>query len=105
MKRRTQVRLVRAVFYTLFAVVAIYVGVNADWVRLQNRFFNLQIAADMFPRVVTVAARNTLIFTVLSFSFGLVLGLILALMRLSTIVRTGGSRPSTSRCSAGCPRC
>lgn len=85
MKRRTQVRLVRAVFYTLFAVAVVYVGVNADWARLQNRFFNLQIAADMFPRVVTVAARNTLIFTVLSFSFGLILGLILALMRLSTI--------------------
>jgi polar amino acid transport system permease protein len=39
----------------------------------------------MFPEVLTIAAKNTLIYTFIAFSLGLVLGLILALMRLSPV--------------------
>jgi polar amino acid transport system permease protein len=39
----------------------------------------------MFPEVITLAARNTIIYTALSFVFGLVIALTLALMKLSTI--------------------
>lgn len=57
----------------------------ADWAKLQRVFFDPEIARESFPQVITVAAKNTLIFTILGFSGGLLLGLLLALMRLSTI--------------------
>ena len=39
----------------------------------------------MFPDVITLAARNTIIYTTLSFIFGLGIALALALMKLSSI--------------------
>lgn len=49
--------------------------------RLGKQFFNFDVMRDMFPEIVTEAMKNTIIFTVLSFSGGLVVGLALALMR------------------------
>ena len=72
--------------YALAAVIALFVGFAADWESIGRNFFNTDIIADMFPDVIFVAARNTLVYTALSFSFGLVLALVLALMRLSSIV-------------------
>lgn len=57
----------------------------ADWDTLGQFFFNAEIARRMFPEVLLIAARNTLVYTFLAFVFGLVFGLILALMRLSSI--------------------
>jgi polar amino acid transport system permease protein len=83
--KRQQQRLVRLALYGLFVLGILVVSAVADWPRIQRSFFNLEIARDMFPRVVTVAARNTLLYTFLAFTFGLALGLLLAMMRLSTI--------------------
>jgi len=83
--KRQRQRLVRAVLYAT-SVIALVVGVvGADWPLIRRNFFDLEIARTMWPDVVVLAARNTLLYTVLAFSFGLVLGLILALMRLSSI--------------------
>ena len=85
MTKRQRQRLVRAVLYAT-SVIALVVGVvGADWPLIRRNFFDLEIARTMWPDVVVLAARNTLLYTVLAFSFGLVLGLILALMRLSSI--------------------
>jgi polar amino acid transport system permease protein len=83
--KRQRQRLVRGALYAVFVLVVLVVSLVADWPRIQHSFFNLDIAAEMFPRVVTVAARNTLLYTFLAFTFGLALGLLLALMRLSSI--------------------
>ena len=85
MTKRQRQRLVRGALYAVFVLVVLVVSLVADWPRIQHSFFNLDIAAEMFPRVVTVAARNTLLYTFLAFTFGLALGLLLALMRLSSI--------------------
>lgn len=50
---------------------------------LLEEFFDLEVIADMFPGLVTEAMKNTLVFTFFSFIGGIVLGLVLALMRLS----------------------
>jgi polar amino acid transport system permease protein len=52
---------------------------------LQRAFFDPGIARDLFPEILTYAARNTLIITAGSFGLGLVLGLLVAVMRLSPI--------------------
>ncbi|MCE7884897.1 MAG: amino acid ABC transporter permease, partial [Actinobacteria bacterium ATB1] len=43
----------------------------ADWAKLQRVFLDPEIARESFPQVITVAAKNTLIFTILGFSGGL----------------------------------
>lgn len=71
--------------YTLAAVVALLIGFLTDWEKVGRNFFNTEIMAEMFPDVILIGAKNTLIYTALSFAFGLVLALMLALMRLSSI--------------------
>jgi polar amino acid transport system permease protein len=83
-RQRTRVYVVS--MYVLAAAVALAVGFGADWERIGRNFFNTSIMAEMFPDVILIAARNTLIYTALSFAIGLVLALVLALMRLSSIV-------------------
>ncbi|GAA4958784.1 amino acid ABC transporter permease [Actinoplanes utahensis] len=83
-RRRRQVA--RVIGYVLFAAAVLGVVVAADWGRLADAFFRLDIASGMFPEAITVALRNTIAYTLLAFVFGLTLGLALALMRLSSIL-------------------
>ena len=48
-----------------------------------DEFFNFRIMREMFPGIITEAAKNTLVFTVISFTIGLGIGLGLALLRNS----------------------
>jgi polar amino acid transport system permease protein len=78
--------LTRVAGYVVFLLALVAVASAADWHRLSDAFFRLDIARSMFPEAVTVALRNTLAYTLLAFVFGLVLGLVLALMRLSPVL-------------------
>lgn len=71
--------------YGVFVLGVAVLAFVADWDRLATNFANAEIARSMFPEVITVAAKNTMLYTALSFAFGLVAGLVLALMRLSPI--------------------
>src|ERR1700733_2829039 len=84
--RRRRQQLTRAAGYLVFIGALAAVASAADWHRLSDAFFRLDIARSMFPDAVTVALRNTLAYTLLAFVFGLVLGLALALMRLSSVL-------------------
>jgi polar amino acid transport system permease protein len=84
-RRSTRRRIVRAAMYGVF-VVALLVGVlAADWQLLADNFLRWDIAQEQFPEIVTVALRNTLLFTVVAFVGGLLLGVLMALMKLSSI--------------------
>ena len=78
-------RLFQIAMYALAFVVAVTLGLVADWPTIGRNFFNIDVMRDMFPEVVTSAAKNTVLYTVLSFTFGLVLALMLALMRMSSV--------------------
>jgi polar amino acid transport system permease protein len=71
--------------YALGVVVVALAIVLGDWERIAFNFFNLEVMADMFPEVLTIAARNTILYTLMSFAIGLVGALALALMKLSSI--------------------
>jgi polar amino acid transport system permease protein len=73
-----------AQYALLLGVVAIAVF-TANWDELHRAFFDLNVAAKQFPRIVTIAMSNTIVFTAMGFTLGLVLGLVLALMRLSSV--------------------
>ena len=85
MRKQTRQRLARGSLYGSFVALIIAAVVLADWARIRRSFWNVDIAADMFPEVITIAAKNTILYTALAFSFGLVLAVVLALMKRSTI--------------------
>ncbi|MBV2355131.1 amino acid ABC transporter permease [Streptomyces sp. J2-1] len=82
---RQRRRLSRGAQYVLFVAVVGFVAASADWGRLQNQFAQPGIAGQMFPQVITVALKNTVLFTLSGFVVGLGLGMIVALMRLSSV--------------------
>ena len=55
----------------------------ADLNNLRETMFKPDLIRDQFPKIITQAAKNTLIFTISGFAGGSILGLILALMKLS----------------------
>ncbi|MFK4149013.1 amino acid ABC transporter permease [Streptomyces sp. NPDC004065] len=83
--RRQKRRLSRGAQYAVFAAAVIAFAVSADWGRLQNQFAQVDIARQMFPDVITLALKNTVLYTLSGFVFGLVLGMLVALMRLSSV--------------------
>ncbi|MEX0868157.1 MAG: amino acid ABC transporter permease [Nitriliruptoraceae bacterium] len=85
MTRRQRQRLIRGGLYAAFVLAVVVVAAVADGERIAQFFFDVDIARQMFPDVLIVAARNTLLYTALAFSFGLAFGLVLALMRLSRV--------------------
>ncbi|MFE1912978.1 amino acid ABC transporter permease [Streptomyces anandii] len=83
--RRQKRRLSRGAQYAVFAAAVIAFALSADWGRLQNQFAQVDIAQRMFPEVITLALKNTVLYTLSGFVFGLVLGVVVALMRLSSV--------------------
>ncbi len=78
-------RLSRGFFTFVLLASAAAVVLGPDWSQIRRFFFDWDIIISMFPNVITTAAKNTLLYTAGSFLFGLVLGVMFALMRLSTI--------------------
>jgi polar amino acid transport system permease protein len=85
MKPRQRQRLFRLLMYAIGLIVIVLAIVLGDWERIAFNFFNPEVMADMFPEVLTIAAKNTILYTLMSFAIGLVLALALALMKLSSI--------------------
>lgn len=83
--RRRKRSLSRGIQYAVFVAAVIAFAVAADWDRLQNQFAQADIAERMFPDVITLALKNTVLYTVTGFAVGLALGMLIALMRLSSV--------------------
>ncbi|MFI7496973.1 amino acid ABC transporter permease [Streptomyces sp. NPDC049687] len=83
--RRQKRSLSRGAQYVVFVAAVIVFAVSADWDRLRNQFAQWDIAQRMWPDVITLALKNTVLYTVSGFALGLVLGLVIALMRLSSV--------------------
>ncbi|MCI3277116.1 amino acid ABC transporter permease [Streptomyces cylindrosporus] len=83
--RRQKRSLSRGVQYVVFVAAVIAFAVGADWGRLKNQFAQWSIAKQMFPDVITMALKNTVLYTLSGFVVGLALGMVIALMRLSSV--------------------
>jgi len=75
----------RRVQYSILVGALVLLAWFADWSAIRQFFFNVSVAREGLPQLITVALKNTVIYTVSGFCFGIVLGLALALMRLSSI--------------------
>jgi polar amino acid transport system permease protein len=71
--------------YAVFVIALVALATLADWHSLKVNFANLTVAKALFPDIITIGLRNTLIFTLSGFVAGFVLGLVIALMRLSSV--------------------
>jgi polar amino acid transport system permease protein len=85
LSKRKKAMYMRYVMYIISIAILIVVILFIDWERLGNAMFRWNIVKDQFPNILTKAAKNTVIFTVLGFTGGISFGLLFALMRLSAI--------------------
>lgn len=83
--RRQKRSLSRGIQYVVFVAAVVAFALAADWDRLKNQFAQGDIAKEMFPDVITLALKNTVLYTLSGFAVGLVLGMVIALMRLSSV--------------------
>ncbi|MEV0144089.1 MULTISPECIES: amino acid ABC transporter permease [unclassified Nonomuraea] len=82
---RKKQRISRAVQYVVLLAILVGVILYADWPSLAQNFAKLDVAEKALPELFTIALRNTIIYSVGGFLFSFVVGLVLALMRLSTV--------------------
>ena len=85
LRRTTKSKLYRYTVYAVLIAIAVWVIVSTDWARIANLYFNPEVAVKMLPGIITTALVNTLWFTAVAFVGGLLLGVVLALMKLSAI--------------------
>jgi polar amino acid transport system permease protein len=85
MSPRKRARLSRVIQYAVLGVALVVLGLAADWPGIIDAFLNPSKLVQLVPELFTVALRNTVIYTACGFLFGLMLGLLLALMRLSSV--------------------
>ncbi|MCI3934996.1 amino acid ABC transporter permease [Streptomyces sp. AN091965] len=77
--------LLLAAQYLALAVAVFAVVLAADWSGLQHNFAEPHIARAMFPDLVVVGLRNTVLYTATGYGIGFALGLGVALLRTSRV--------------------
>lgn len=85
LRRTTKSKLYRYSMYALFVAAIVWVVLATDWPTISKQFLNPEIAASLFPEIITVALKNTILFTLIGFTGGLLLGILFALLKLSSI--------------------
>ena len=85
LKRTTRSKLYRGTMYVIFIAIIVWVVLSTNWSRLANQFFNPEVAAQLFPQIITIALVNTILFTIIAFVGGALLGVLFAIMKLSSI--------------------
>ncbi|MYM19683.1 ABC transporter permease subunit [Brevibacterium sp. 5221] len=82
---RQRARLSRGIQYAIFAIIVIVLIVVVDWKTFVDAFLNPKVIAEQFPGVLTIALKNTIIYTALGFVLALAMGIVLALMKISSV--------------------
>src|SRR5215470_2292017 len=81
---RQRRRILRGIQYGIFLGVIVLVVLLVDWSQIREHFLDADVAKEMLPELFTIALYNTIIYTVSAYAIGFVLGLAIALMRLSS---------------------
>ncbi|MHA7224508.1 amino acid ABC transporter permease [Glutamicibacter soli] len=77
-------RLSKTIQIILFVAIIAAVVLSLDWEKTRYAFFSFEKLGPMFPDMIIVGLKNTIFYTVISFAFGLVVGLLLALMKMAS---------------------
>ena len=84
MSPRRRALLSRRLQYAGLVVVVLVLALTVDWARFSAAFLNPEAVRAVLPALPR-AALNTLAYTLAAFAIGLTLGVMLALMKLSTV--------------------
>lgn len=85
MSRATRRRVRDGVLYAVLVAVIVGLVLAADWDAINENFFDREVLKSLWPEIVTIGAKNTIVYTAIAFFGGLVLALLLALMKMSTV--------------------
>jgi polar amino acid transport system permease protein len=85
MKRSQRRRLNHLAMYAVLVAAVVILAAVADWEAIKTNFFDGETWRALWPDIITVAAKNTIKYTLIAFAGGLALALLLALMKLSPI--------------------
>ncbi|WP_404286349.1 amino acid ABC transporter permease [Glutamicibacter arilaitensis] len=77
-------RMSKTIQIAIFVIAIIAILFAVDWEKTRYAFFSFEKLGPMFPDMILIGLKNTLFYTVISFAFGLTLGLILALMKMAS---------------------
>ena len=82
---RKRAQRIRWAQYALLVVVALALGLTANWPQIGQQFFDPELIRATLTQGVGSALKNTIVYTAGAFVIGLLLGTVLALMRLSSV--------------------
>lgn len=85
LRKKTRSRLYQGTVYVVLGGLLIWMLLATDWRAVQQQFANPEIAMQMLPGIITIGLNNTIVFTLVAFAGGLLLGIVLALMKLSSV--------------------
>ncbi|MDX2340712.1 amino acid ABC transporter permease [Micrococcus sp. M4NT] len=80
-RRRTRSVAIQA---SVFVLALVALALAMDWQAIGENVLNFAAAAPLFPNVILVGLGNTLFYTATAFVVGLLGGILLALMRMSS---------------------
>lgn len=83
LKPTARARLGRLASYAVGAILVVLVVAFADWATILKQFANAEVAAKLWPNIVVIALKNTLLYTVASFVLGSLLGIVLAILKIA----------------------
>lgn len=83
LKPTVRQRLGRVASYAVGLVFILAIVLLADWPTIARQFANAEVAAKMWPNIVLIALRNTLLYTLVSFVGGSLLGVLLAVLKVA----------------------
>lgn len=82
---RRRAQRIRWAQYAVLVVVIVAAALSADWVQIGHVFFDPDLVKSTIRHGLANALWNTVIYTIGGFCLGLVVGTILAMMRLSEV--------------------
>lgn len=83
---RKKQQISRIVQYVVLVAVVVFLALRIEWGQLAENFAKPEVAAETLPDLFTVALKNTIIYSVGGFFFAFLLGLVFALMRMSSVL-------------------
>ncbi len=73
------------VLYAVLVLAVVGVVAAADWEAIKANFLDAETWKSLFPDIIVVAAKNTVVYTIIAFIGGITLAFVLALMKLSPV--------------------
>ena len=81
---RDRARLSLGIQSGIFAAAVVLLLIFIDWEAIRTSFFDVGKISPMFPEILSTGLLNTVQYTAVGFVFGLLGGIVLALMKLSS---------------------